>query len=76
MAYNGWLNRATWNIALWVDNDYGSYKMRLDLKPTTPAECENFCADLFGDQTPDGELLSEVDWQEVSEHWKDDYQDD
>jgi len=22
MAYNGWTNRATWAIALWLDNEY------------------------------------------------------
>ena len=25
MAYNGWSNYETWNVALWLDNDEGSY---------------------------------------------------
>lgn len=25
MSYNGWKNYETWNIALWIDNDHGSY---------------------------------------------------
>lgn len=28
MAYNGWKNYETWNVALWIDNDQGSYCMR------------------------------------------------
>ena len=25
MSYNGWKNYETWNVALWLDNDEGSY---------------------------------------------------
>ena len=28
MAYNGWTNYKTWNVALWIDNDQGSYSQR------------------------------------------------
>lgn len=24
--YNGWTNYETWNLALWIDNDHGSYE--------------------------------------------------
>ena len=25
--YNGWTNYETWNVALWIDNDQGTYEM-------------------------------------------------
>lgn len=25
MSYNGWKNYETWNVALWLDNDQGTY---------------------------------------------------
>ena len=28
MTYNGWQNYETWNVALWIDNDAGTYGMR------------------------------------------------
>ena len=27
MTYNGWTNYETWNVALWLDNDYESYQL-------------------------------------------------
>lgn len=26
--YNGWANYETWNVALWIDNEQGSYRAR------------------------------------------------
>lgn len=31
MAYNGWTNYETWNVALWIDNDQGSYSERCEM---------------------------------------------
>ena len=31
MAYNGWKNYETWNVALWIDNEPGSYHERCEM---------------------------------------------
>lgn len=31
MSYNGWTNYETWNVALWIDNEPGTYKERREM---------------------------------------------
>ena len=69
--HNGWTNRATWNVNLWLGNDEGTYTVMRSLKMTEPNQFENFCGYLWGNETPDGEKLSDVNWQEIANAWND-----
>lgn len=31
MSYNGWYNLNTWNVALWLNNDFGFYTTAMSL---------------------------------------------
>lgn len=71
-TYNGWANRETWNVALWLGNDEGFYREAVAFgRRTLPAHDEDamveaFCRNLFGDMTPDGDSLDGVDWSEIA----------
>lgn len=87
MSYNGWKNWETWNVALWCDKlgngGPAIYRDRMRVKPRTADECEQFVRDYFPSGTPDMETREidpfdhdevRVDWQEIAEHWADDYE--
>lgn len=84
MTYSGWKNWETWNVALWCDNEEGIYRDRMRQKPKTAQECEQFVKEYFPSGTPDMETGDYdpfdrdevcVDWEEIAEHWAEDYQD-
>jgi len=70
--YNGWHNRATWNVALWLGNDEGLYNAARELTRTHKGriigrDAELICRDLFpSGQTPDGDNLVDVRWSEIA----------
>lgn len=80
--YNGWKNWETWNVALWCDNEEGIYRARMECKPKDADEVEAFVKEYFPSGTPDmtGENTNAyaareaVDWEEIADHWKDDYE--
>ena len=75
-SYNGWSNRATWLVNLWLLSDIDWDEFPEDMK--TPEGLEDFCreccegaiphlglcADLFGF------AWAHINWYELSEHYK------
>ena len=58
-GYNGWTNRATWNVALWIGNDEGLYRLA-----RTCRDYDQFVEQVRGlgmAETPDG-----VAWEDSS----------
>lgn len=58
MKCNGWKNRATWNVALWIRSDYGLYQAAVEFMKNYKGRCpyKEFI-EYFGldeEQTPDG----------------------
>ena len=77
-TYNGWKNWATWNVALWIDNEEPLYRckqafIRRSYREIEAEDVERFCLDLFPDKrTPDFDNKSDwldVDWQEIADNW-------
>ena len=72
-TYNGYPNRATWNVILWLASDESTYhEARLFAENSnykvSPRTAERFCLDTFGnDQTPDGDKFTNVVWSRVAE---------
>ncbi len=75
--YQGWTNRATWNANLWLSNDYGLYSFVKWLADEYDGDFRGmgravfgFAVELWGDETPDGESLADVNWTEIAMDWR------
>ena len=81
-TYNGYYNRATWNLMLWIGNDIASYNHFRDLYWRIGGEVieereervERESREWFGSTTPDGDRLDDVHWLEVTEHLDEDFE--
>jgi hypothetical protein len=73
----GWTNVATWNVNLYLHNDYDLYRQ---LRSATIAsnfrlQAENVKAlayEHIGDITPDGHNLYLVNWEEIADSFNED----
>lgn len=77
MSYQGWKNYETWNVALWVNNDFDLYSHMRTKRPFTASSAEAFCREEFPNGTRDmrtdgskargRERMGLVDWQEIAD---------
>ena len=76
-TYNGWKNYETWNVSLYINNEYGMYMTALDwvkdrLWNNEAVSYDDFrhtLNSLYGDKTPDGVYWDDdtLDHEELSE---------
>ena len=80
-TYNGWANYETWNVALYINNEYAMYQTAVEWVNETlgwdmSVDYDRFrhtLAELFGSQTPDGVRWDDdaLDHAELTEMLKD-----
>jgi hypothetical protein len=84
-TYNGWANRPTWTVALWIDSDCTKYfywteharklnrhQLEQELRDHFTDSCNPLIdeASVYADLL--GWALSQVDWGEIAEHLRED----
>ncbi len=76
-TYNGWPNRQTWNVMLWMDNEESCYRAYVEKVKRYKAKGKYFggvaaqavCIECLGDETPDGIKVTgtKVRWAKIAE---------
>ena len=60
-TYNGWTNYATWNVALWLQNDPGFYDMARMYRHHGYKSLSHMLEESYGSVTPDGVYWKHAD---------------
>ena len=77
MAYNGWTNRQTWVVNLWMTNDDYSQEIIDQGRPWSPDAIEALVDDMVADVMPDtSSMVSDlftldIDYRELADRWND-----
>ena len=80
--YNGWTNWETWNVLLWLDNDFNLYKIkesfvrRNEHKQNFEILVKSFLLEMFPNGTQDmkdGVSMAFVNYEEIAEAWQEEY---
>ena len=72
-TYNGFANHATWNVALWLGNDEGMYRMARMYRHHGYNALSHLLEESYGSMTPDGVSWkdSDLDIDELNEMLED-----
>jgi len=73
-GYNGWTNWATWNAALWMNNNESTYHNRIRrhrFDEWTGDDVATFFQEFFPKGTPDMDKndLGKINWDEIARSW-------
>ena len=77
MAYNGWTNRQTWVVNLWMTNDDYSQEIIDQGRPWSPDAIEALVDDMVAEVMPDtSSMVSDlftldIDYRELADSWND-----
>jgi hypothetical protein len=72
-TYNGYANRETWNVCLWISNDEGLHHFAARSKSYDDfkADLREYCSTSLAYETPDGVSWNDsgVNLAEMKEYW-------
>ena len=70
-TYNGWANYETWNVSLWINNDYGLYCEAMEVAKNggTYGDLVSILTECGSKETPDGVswIDTKIDGIEINE---------